>query len=272
MIYCIWYPSGGFGHFVNAVISLHGENFVRPLNTLTFSSSGNSHSLKSAAPKYYKNKKYYFNFLPDVNYSVLVDNGIVDEGTQFLETFPSANIIKLCYTDYSWPVIAYTCTAKAMKLPIEQIFRNSNYLKSLKIPVRQKYFLFLRDQQIRYSWKYNKEFTNINIETLLNYKNFKSAIEASGIKISPFEDLWREWHQNNFKYFNPMLVAQDIIKQIKNKESVDLTSITNDWTQAVVYYYIWLEFCVDVTLSDYSNWFTNTKEVAIMLNNHGVIV
>ena len=69
-----------------------------------------------------------------------------------------------------------------------------------------------------------------------------------------------------------MLAAQDIIKNIKSNKDVDLTMITDVWTQAVVYYYIWLEFHVEVPHNDYSNWFTNTEEVAIMLNNHGVIV
>ena len=32
MIYCVWYPSGGFGHFINAVISLYGVDFKRPKN------------------------------------------------------------------------------------------------------------------------------------------------------------------------------------------------------------------------------------------------
>ena len=30
MIYCVQYPSGGFGHFINAILTLHGVEFVRP--------------------------------------------------------------------------------------------------------------------------------------------------------------------------------------------------------------------------------------------------
>lgn len=104
MIYCVWYPGSGFGHFVNAVLSLYGKNFIRPNNTLEFSKTGDSHSLELVAPKYWHDpEKYEFNFLDNVNYSVLVDNGNDNEGCDFLKTFPTAKIIKLCYTDQSWP-------------------------------------------------------------------------------------------------------------------------------------------------------------------------
>ena len=112
MIYCIWYPSGGFGHFVNAVISLHGDNFVRPKNKLEFSDNGDSHLLDLTAPKYFHDNKYNFTFDDNVNYSVLIDNGINNEGVKFLENFPSAKVIKMCYTDNTWPVIAKTMIDK----------------------------------------------------------------------------------------------------------------------------------------------------------------
>ena len=27
---CVWYPAGGFGHFVNSILTLYGDGFVRP--------------------------------------------------------------------------------------------------------------------------------------------------------------------------------------------------------------------------------------------------
>jgi len=267
MIHCIWYPSGGFGHFVNAVLSLHGNNFVRPSNTIEFSSNGNSHSLELVAPKYSKNQNYDFNFLPDVNYSVLVDNGINDEGEKFKSVFDGANIIKLCYTDYSWPVVAKTMIEKAMESSIESELDFTKWHTDENWARREKYFLFLRDHPLRYKWRHSADTANINIETLLEYAEFKDALIKSGIGIESFRQLWEEWLQNNFKYFLPILAAQDIIKQVKNKQSVevDLSMVTDVWVQAVIYYYIWLEFNVEVPHNDYANFFTNTKEIATWL-------
>ena len=273
MIYCVWYPSGGFGHFVNAVLTLHGNNFLRPDGSLEFSSTGDSHSLDLIVPKYFHDRwPGGINFLDDKNYCVLIDNGINNEGQKFLDTFPAAKIIKLCYTDCSWPVVAQTMITKAMKSSIKDQLDFSSWQTDEDWAKREKYFLFLRNHKLRYSWRADNNATNINIKTLLDYKSFKTELINSGVILSNFRKIWNQWAHHNFKYFLPILCAQDIIKQIKNKESVDLTIITDIWTQAVVYYYIWLEFSIEVPHNDYSNWITNTEEIAIMLNNLGVTV
>jgi hypothetical protein len=261
MIYCVWYPSGGFGHFVNAVLSLHGENFVRPANSLKFSTSGDSHSLELIAPKYFHDNKYNFMFDDNFNYSVLVDNGINNEGTKFLETFPDAKIIKMCYDDRTWPVVAKTMIDKAMKSSIESELPIDDWGSKDDWAKREKYFLFLRDHELRYNWRGNDTATNIDIEKLLNYKDFKSAVASSGIVLSSFRKEWRDWQEHNFIYFLPVLAAQDIIKQVKKNNSTDLTMITDVWAQAVVYYYIWLEFGIEVPHNDYANFFNNTQEI-----------
>ena len=71
MIYCVWYPSGGFGHFINAVLTLHGEDFVSPKNQLIFSKNGDSHNLDLIVPKY-KNDHWPgpIEFHDDKNYCV----------------------------------------------------------------------------------------------------------------------------------------------------------------------------------------------------------
>jgi hypothetical protein len=266
MIYCIWYPSGGFGHFVNAVLSLHGENFVRPANRLQFSTTGDSHSLELVAPKYFHDQDYNFEFDADVNYSVLVDNGINNEGTKFLETFPNAKIVKMCYTDTTWPVVAKTMIDKAMKSSIESELPVDEWASDEDWARREKYFLFLRDHELRHRWRNNPTATNIDIEKLLNYKEFKSAISDSGIVLSSFRNAWNNWLAHNFKYFLPVLAAQEIIKQVKKNNSMDLTMITDVWAQAVIYYYIWLEFGKEVPHNDYANFFKNVDEITQWLN------
>jgi hypothetical protein len=59
---------------------------------------------------------------------------------------------------------------------------------------------------------------------------------------------------------------------VKNNVSFDLEHIIDVWNQAVIYYYIWLEFGIEVPHNNYSNWFANTQEIVIMLNKHGVLV
>jgi hypothetical protein len=263
MIYCIWYPSGGFGHFVNSVITLHGVNFARPKNkTIKFSATGDSHAQELVAPRYFQNpKSYNFDFDDQFNYSVLIDNGINNEGRQFLQTFPTAKVIKLCYSDQSWPVVALTMFNKAMRTSVDSELGVSEWNTDTNWARREKYFLFLRDHVLRHQWRHDAQTHNIFIEDLLDYDKFNIELKSTGIKLENFKSLWDQWYTVNFRYFDPVLIAKKIINQINNKESVDLTSVNDQWTQAVVYYFLWLEFKQEVPHNDYADFFENTDQI-----------
>ena len=275
MIYCIWYPSGGFGHFINAVLTLHGENFARPKKQqYTFSSSGNSHQLELAAPKFFKNSSNYsFNFDSTLNYSVLIDNGINDESTLFVKYFPTACVVKICYTDHTWAIVACTMIEKAMGVIISQeVSAGTEWPNTDDWAIREKYFLFLRDNPLRQAWRVNSEYKYLKIDHLLSYNDFCEQLNSLSIVTNDFKTLWNNWKISNQKYIKPIEVAQQIIVDIKNKIYSDLSHIIDIWTQAVVYYYIWLEYNFEVPHNDYSKWFTNSKQIVTMLNKHGVKV
>jgi hypothetical protein len=273
MIYCIWYPSGGFGHFINAVLTLHGRDFVRPeTQNYHFNTNGNSHNLKLVVPKYLKNPEHYdFVFKSAGHYSILIDNGINDESTKFLKFFPESTIIKICYTDHTWPIVAHTMIEKAMcKEMLHEITCNDTISYDSNWALREKYFLFLRDHELRHAWRINKDYNYIDIDNLLFYYQFKQCLAELGIETDDFQQLWTQWNQANQKYISPCVVAEQVINNVKNKVETNIEHITDIWTQSIIYYYIWLEFNFEVPHNDYSKWFTNTKDIAIMLNIHGV--
>ena len=273
MIYCVWYPAGGFGHFINAVLTLHGRDFVRPeTQSYYFSKKGDSHDLQLVAPKYFHNTDNYdFNFESENHYSVLIDNGINDESTEFLKFFPGSTVIKICYSDYTWPIVSQTMIEKAMgKEMFQEITRDDTWIGDSIWALREKYFLFLRDHNLRHAWRINKDYNYIDIDDLLSYNQFTQCLNALGIETDDFQTLWTQWNQANQKYISPCAVAKQVIDDVKNKVETDIEHITDIWTQSIIYYYIWLEFKFEVPHNDYSKWFTNTKEIAIMLDKHGV--
>jgi len=257
MIYCIWYPSGGFGHFVNSVLNLHGENFVRPKTKLIFSSNGNSHALDYVAPSYIKNQNFYnFNFDPLRNYSVIVDNGINNEETKFVDFFPGATVIKLCYSDYSWPIVANTMLTKAVGTDLESHLSSEAEWESTEPwAQREKYFLYLRDHPLRYAWKPSNISKNLFIETIMSYTDFANEIESFGIQLEDFEELHQTWQQSNYRYCQPVVSAE---KFINGEELAD--PITDLWTQAVVYYQIWCKYGVEVPHNDFADFFTSYQQ------------
>lgn len=270
MIYCVWYPSGGFGHFVNAVLTLYGKNFVRPSkNSLVFSKTGDSHNLDLVVPKYIHNCwTGGIEFLNDKNYCVLVDNGITDENDNFKASFPQAKVIKICYSTYSWPIVAQTMIEKAMHSSIEEQLPINDWGVDEPWARREKYFLFLRDHYLRHAWQESND-QSLDVYDLLDYDDLFSVLN-SFVKIENFLELWLEWRKSNARYIDPVERAKSILSSVVCRQSDDLTDITDLWTQAIVYYYIWVQYKIEVLHNDYADWFTNTKEIVTMLKDHGV--
>lgn len=261
MIYCVWYPSGGFGHFINAVLTLRGMGFVRPKNQLTFSKNGNSHGLDLIVPKYAKDCwPGGIEFLHDKNYCVLIDNGITNESDRFKSTFPNSTVIKMCYTDHSWPVVARTMIEKAMNSNIEQQLPVDNWNTSEPWAQREKYFLFLRDHHLRHAWR-SQDDNAIYIDEMYNdYEEFFATV-LTVAKIESCEDLWTQWRTANAKYIDPVLTARKIMNYVSVDWDIDLSDVTDIWTQSIVYYYIWLKYTIEVPHNNFADFFSNTKQI-----------
>jgi hypothetical protein len=264
MIYCVWYPSGGFGHFINAILNLHGKNFARPTNKIKFSHTGDLHALELPAPKYYNDpKNYNFNFDQSLNYSVLIDNGINNEGERFKTIFPTAHTIKLCYDNVSWPIVAKTMIDKAMRSKIEEQLVVDCDKWDVNEPwvVREKYFLFLRDHTLRQAWRPSSGATNVLVNDMLNYTQLHNRLLISGVKLDDFESLHLSWQAANKQYVDPVKNSQLVIESIKNNVDVSLDHISTLWDQAVLYYFLWITFEREVSHNDYANFFSSTGAV-----------
>jgi hypothetical protein len=271
MICCIWYPSGGFGHYINAIISLYGEGFKRPSNNLLFSPEGNSHNLELIAPKYFHDpESYNFDFDSNFNYTVLIDNGINNQGEQFKQFFQGATTIKIGYSDWSWPVVANTMIVKAMNTDIDLEARaNKNaWSTSEDWAIRENYFLYLRDHPLRYSWRPGQD-CYFDVLDIFNKERLVAQLQKLNIVLQSFDHQLFITH--NLKYIQPIITAQKIITAVKNCQEIKIDKC-DLWTQAVVYYYLWLEYNFEVPHNNYSNWFTNTTDIVTMLKDHGVTI
>lgn len=256
MIYCVWYPSGGFGHFINAVLTLHGDNFVRPSKSLEFSKNGNSHNLDLIVPKYlHECWSGGIEFRNDKNYCVLIDNGINHESTQFKSTFPNSTVIKICYTYRTWPIVARTMIDKAMESSIEEQLPIDIWNTNEPWAQREKYFLFLRDHPLRHAWKPSNVSYNIFIEDLIDYSTMVSRFDSIDVAFDDFKNLHTQWLKSNSQYFDPVLAAEKFI----NGHLLN-TPISDIWTQAIVYYQIWCQYGIEVPHNDFADFFQSQSQ------------
>jgi hypothetical protein len=251
------------------VLTLHGNNFVRPNNSAKFSSRGDLHQLNLVLPKYFHNHPYQFcvdALDQNKNYSVLIDNGINDESIQFQTKFKNSKIIKICYTDYSWAIVAKTSIIKAAKenlneaLPLGQDWDSSD-----DWAIREKYFLYLRDHFNRYAWRPSSGGFSLQLDCLLDYKRFKDFLQNIGIEHSEFEHLHSAMLDNNRTYFHSVESAIKIISAIESNDHISVDHVVDLWDQAVVNYFLYLKFGIEVPANTYANWFTNTLEISKIL-------
>jgi hypothetical protein len=85
------------------------------------------------------------------------------------------------------------------------------------------------------------------------------------MQLNEFEGTWHAWRFANSRYIDPVQTAQRVIDTVTQQTHQDLTIITDVWTQAVVYYFIWLKFGVEVPHNDYADFFKNTAEIQTWL-------
>jgi hypothetical protein len=285
----IQYPSGGFGHLIHALLSSYSPQFYGKEKNYNFGHGGDSHNYPVFLPKYFEGATFdvgrYSNLLKQYQgqsefITVLIDSGITNDSEEFLNYVTPAIRLKVHYDDWSWPLagkLFYTrCMAAVLNKPTELAeFINPDIDKwangSENWAVREKYFLFLRDHAFRKSWRLRQDEMSLPLTDILKYdKLFK--ILSTYFTINDFFEFYIAWETKNHHHYAFYYEAIDIWTNIKNKTSYSLDNVTDLFTQAVIYYFIWLEFGVEVPHNIYSNWFTNTEEIVGMLNKLGVIV
>lgn len=267
-VYCLWYPTGGFGHWLSACISITARDFCQvDQREIVFSPQGDSHSVPLMAPKYLHNANdYEFDFQTDKKYVVLIDNGINDESRQFQRFFPGASIIKVTYDDLTWPIVAATMMVKTQG-PMDQTLcpDQTGWQDCSDWARREKYFLYLRDHDLRRAWRASTGCHNLRLDQLLDSADLRDSLGAAGINLGNFQDLWSQWRKANALYLDPVEQASAVIQHLREGQVYDLGTIQDLWGQAVVNYYIWLHFGIEVPANDFADWFKNWDDLCDLL-------
>ena len=105
----IHYPSGGFGNFINVLISMCFDAIDTPEKDFKFSADGNSHDFPKSTWCHYEDN---IRLLRDD--ILLVDSGIERDYIEpIIEKFPNSPIIRMCIDEKSKSIVTQTCRYKA---------------------------------------------------------------------------------------------------------------------------------------------------------------
>jgi hypothetical protein len=282
------YPSGGYGVYLTRLINKFVTNVVQTNDDFLFDDLGTSHSLPLVVGHIHygvnrmlhaADSTHWANIKKQKYILIPYCPGIPDDTTDNLKNnFPNAKIIKLCYQDNTWPLVFQNCIVKAVQgtseanveFDVEKFGVLDDWAR------RENFSLLFEHHHYRIMWKehVHDNWLNIDISELITDPQNcleKVANFIGGSMINLRELPFR--HQQ-FLNANPNTVQHlEILNIVKNLNiDRDLTHINQLYHQAVLNFYVQLEFNFVIPANDYANWFTNTKEIVTMLKDHGVYI
>jgi hypothetical protein len=273
----ISYPSGGFGNFLYYYLTEFSNNTYKPgNNNFDFDLLGTSHNTKKYTPIYFHDPDNYKFILPKTNLECLIlcDNGINNDSYEKIDkTFPEAKIIRVIIDDAVRPVIYKTCVTKAQRSTTvietnDQVF--SNWPDASEDYAKRENFTLLYHNW-PFKWQKNSKCINVSLENLIvdtanTIKSIISAIGGKPINLSTFIDTCERWKIANNNYFAIYWHWQQIEDALDKNLDIDLSNIIDLHDQGYINYCIEKKFNCIIPVYDYRNWFKNTKEIKIFLN------
>ena len=71
-----------------------------------------------------------------------------------------------------------------------------------------------------------------------------------------------DWDISEWECFEKDVVSISVNGEaLKQKKNLDLTKITDVWTQSVICYYLWLHFGREIPHNDLADFFTCTDQI-----------
>lgn len=277
----IQFPQGGFGHFTHLILSQFGKDFHCSDDAKNYQNSEsqeNCHDFPLWLPKYKNTDSYDSNdykqklsVLKEKFVTAVVSSGWHNDSQEFELVLHPAVKIRIGYDDWSWPLAVKVFYERHQKL-YSKFSQNHTYDLILNSHEedwhkREQLFLFLRDHSHRGKWRPLPNTLNISLIDYLVYNNLHSALNTQ-FQVDHFESVYESWFKQNSHYFDSYIQAWFVMNNLHN--NTDISGITDVFTQATIYYYIWLKYNLEVPHNDYSSWFTNTKEIVKMLQEHRV--
>jgi hypothetical protein len=103
------------------------------------------------------------------------------------------------------------------------------------------------------------------VDCMLEYQTLQRQINSI-VAIDDFQPVWIKWRRANAAYIDPVVTAQKVLDLVNTKTQCKLDHITDTWSQAVLYYFVWLHHGIEVPHNDFANFFSHTGEILDLIS------
>jgi hypothetical protein len=271
----IHYPSGGFGHFLYAVLTICGSQFHAWDDKIEFSDTGDSHKVRL-------NSKVWFHMSPDYQFSVedwadtdekrhivLIDSGInLDEYQVVRNRFPNNQMIRMCIDPVAVPIVRQTCLYKAER-KIEFEFKSKlDWEQREEISLSYWHALSQPDFYLNnFKPVYDQNVLNIPISWLvfqfdlvIDQLNHSLGLELDRNKA---RELHAEFMLHNEKYTRSTTLWRDISAALDQNINLELPDNISLHDQGYINFMLEVNYELEeISAWDYRDWFRSTSEIA----------
>ena len=256
----IHYPSGGFGNYINVLVSLCFASTDLIDFNFKFSETGNSHKF----PR--KIWTQYDKISGDRTDVILVDSGIDKDYIEpILERFPGSPIIRMCIDSRSKSVVTQTCKYKAERKQF--IVEGEDWEKRELFTLMYHHINQTPDFYIN-NFTPLPECVNINISYL--FRNFDRVLEQLSSVFGEYDrekalGLHTDFLSANARYNTAEELVDRVSQALETKNHVELGNYS---LHDQGYLFFWLERkynIKEIPPYDYREWFKHTKEIETCL-------
>lgn len=278
------YPPGGYGYFLNYVMTHYFNETIKIDKTKNlFDSVGTTHNqLKYTNPVWISNIKNY-QLTISVPYSCDEKILLLLEGNngndkienhniynRLSQKFPNAQIVKSFIDPPAIPVFHLTSLKKTKYQFDHKKFKNVWEDPSADYAIREHWTLWYHSNPFNFDATYKDNFINIPLSNLITspVKTLLELAKKLNLSITNINELQlfcRNWQKSQLDYFKILSTERRIKKCIENNINLDISNITDLHTQGYINYCIERDFNVIIPVYDYRNWFKSTNEIKEMV-------
>lgn len=272
----IHYPSGGFGHYMNALLTTCSHEFHVPSADVEFSSSGDSHAFELNAAKWTRDLETYV-FEPaewaqgsHKRHIVLVDLGIDNDSHSTVRTrFPNNQLIRMCIDRDARSIVNQTCRFKAERQEEFDFLADNDWERREEVSKMYHYCDSNPDYYLNNFQPVVNDDLVLNLPISWLFFNFEPLLK----RIESFLDIYihrekanalhQQFMQGNSRYAQAVVWSRTVMNSLNSGGNTSLDSCSNLHDQGFINYVLEQHYELkEIPPWDYRDWFKNTEQIA----------
>ena len=269
MLVCVDYPSGGFGHFIAALLSRSFDSVFDRGGEFLLDSKGTSHQYPLHYSKW-RHRDPSFELQPKFDFGdkhsvLLVDSGFDNSSDVIFSKIEAPFIIRLCIDDRAKSIVHQTCKIKAEN----SLFNlNGNDWEERELFTLTYHHIDNNHDYYLNTFSPGSDFFEINISDLFfNFESVKHRLaEVFGQPNNNIDLMHQQMVQSNIDFIK----AEKLVNSFEQSKPINWNEYSIH-EQGFFNYWIEKTHNIEIPVFDYKDWFSSYEDVHELLTKYNTL-